>query len=184
MARVLVSLIVFALVAVVAGLLYIYSGAYNIAATEPHSDVVQWVLGTAQERSIRTHAETVDITVPSDSSTLRSGYRAYVDMCVVCHGAPGEDRGWMGQGLNPEPPDLARAAERLTADEIFWVLRHGIKLTGMPALASTHSDEEILELTAFVAHLPDMTEAEYQAWGSELDQPDAQRADDGHDHIH
>lgn len=158
--------------------------AYNIAATDPHSDLTQWLLRTTQERSIRAHAKSEDVVLPSDSSALLSGYRAYVDMCVVCHGAPGEDRGWMGQGLNPEPPDLTRAAERLTAEEVYWVLRNGIKLAGMPALSSTHSDEEILELTSFVEHLPTMSAAEYQEWGRRLDQPDAPHADDGHDHTH
>lgn len=186
MARIFLSLLVFVLLLVVAGLLYVYSGAYDIAATNDHFGLTRWILNTTKERSIRTHAGAENITLPTDSIALRRGYSAYQEMCVVCHGAPGQDRGWMGQGLNPEPPDLTLAAEAFKAEEVYWVLRNGIKLAGMPALSPSHSDEEILELTAFVEQLPGMSEAEYERWGRQeaQEQAGAPRADDGHDHVH
>ncbi len=164
------------------GLLYMYSGAYNIAATDRHTGLARWVLSTTQERSIRAHADDVEISLPADPATLRKGYQAFADMCVGCHGAPGQERGWIGKGMNPEPPDLDHAAKEFSASEIYWILQNGIKMAGMPALAPTHSAEEILELTAFVKQLPEMTEAEYQRLGqsasSETDHGD------GHDHTH
>lgn len=184
-AKILLALVLFLALLAGAGLAYVYSGAYNVAATADHSDLVRWVLETTQARSVRAHADAVTLTVPADSVSLRRGFQAYEQMCVVCHGAPGQERGWMGQGMTPTPPDLGYAAEEFSPEEIHWILRHGIKMAGMPALSPTHSEEEILELTAFVMQLPDMTEADYQA-SRPQEQPDAPSASDhdGHDHTH
>jgi mono/diheme cytochrome c family protein len=184
--KIVVALLVFAIVVLGLGPAYMYSGAYNIAATDEHTALMRWALSTTQEQSIRSHAEEVNITLPTDSAALRRGYQAHEEMCVVCHGAPGQERGWMGQGMNPRPPELSHAAEEFSADEIYWILRHGIKMAGMPALVPTHGEDEILELTAFVEQLPEMTEAEYQAWGQQQagDQEAEAEGGDGHDHTH
>jgi mono/diheme cytochrome c family protein len=184
-AKIIVALLVASLIVLGIGVAYLYSGAYNVAATDAHTDLMRWVLSTTQERSIRNHAADTAISLPTDSASLRNGYQAYAEMCAGCHGAPGQERGWMGKGMNPTPPDLDHAAEEFSAAEIYWTLRHGIKMAGMPALQPTHSEEEILELTAFVEQLPAMTDAEYRAW----DQPDENQASeaaggDGHDHTH
>jgi mono/diheme cytochrome c family protein len=187
-AKVVTALLAFVVVLIGLGLLYIYSGAYNIAATDEHTGLVRWALNTTQEQSIHARAGDVTISLPADSAALRRGFQAYTEMCVVCHGAPGQERGWMGQGMNPEPPDLSHAAEEFSAEEVYWIIRHGIKMAGMPALEPTHSEEEILELVAFVEQLPEMTEAEYQAWSEQQrqaqEQVQASEADDGHDHEH
>ena len=190
MIRFLVSFITFFLVLVVAVLIVVYTGVYNVAATSNDHDLVRWMLSTTQERSIKAHAprEDVSLTLPADSASMQRGFLAYRQMCEVCHGAPGQDPGWIGQGLNPEPPDLVEAAEAFTAEEVHWVLRHGIKMTGMPALSPTHSEEEILELTAFVMQLPSITAPEYAQWIRQeeqaADSSDAPPGHDGHDHAH
>lgn len=184
--KITIALLVFAMALIGLGLLYIYSGAYNIAATDEHTGLVRWALNTTQEQSIRSHAADVEISLPTDSVALRRGYQAYTEMCVVCHGAPGQERGWMGQGMNPKPPDLSHTAEEFSAEEVYWILRHGIKMAGMPALAPTHSEEEILELVAFVEQLPEMSEEEYQARGEQQRQAQEQETSEesGHTHDH
>ena len=183
-AKVIIAIFVFVVLLFGLGLIYVYSGAYNIAATDEHSGFVRWMLNTTQEQSVYAHADDVDISLPSDSVALHRGYEAYREMCVVCHGAPGQERGWIGKGLNPEPPDLSGAADAFRTEEIYWIIRHGIKMAGMPALEPTHSDEEIVELTAFVVQLSEMTEAEYRAWGGRADQEQATEVGDGHAHAH
>lgn len=171
------------------GLLYMYSGAYNIAATDEHTGVVRWMLNTTQVQSVRSHAEDVEgITLPSDSAALQRGLQSFQEMCVICHGAPGVERGWMGQGMNPTPPDLSEMAEMYSSEELYWIVANGLKMAGMPALSPTHSREEILEVVAFVEQLPQVSEQEYEALTSQLrqSQPATQQGqtDGQHGHTH
>lgn len=161
------------------------TGAVNVAATQPHLPVVHWFLDTLQERSVADRAGTAPI--PEDLSAphrVSRGLRHYHRMCVMCHGAPGVQPAWVGQGLNPNPPELWQAAEReigeADAARDFWVIKHGIRMTGMPALAPTHGDDEIWDLVAFLQHLPEMSPdayaSEVREAGLSLNTPG------GHDH--
>lgn len=142
------------------GLAFIYSGIYNVAATDEHTGLVRWALTSTTTRSIEARAG-ADPALPEGDEALRRGFLAYEAMCVDCHGAPGVERGWIGSGLQPTGPDLAAVAARRTPAQLLWAIEHGIKFTGMPALSPTHSQEEMLEVTAFVVRLKDMTASDY-----------------------
>ena len=161
---VLLTLVAMILVALAAGLLVIYSGAYNVAATEDHWDLTRWVLNTTQRHSVDERAEDVVGTVPQDSAEIQHGFEHFHAMCVQCHGAPGIDRGELGQGLTPVPPRLHRVADRWTDQELFWITKHGIRLAGMPAFGTTHSDQQLWGIVGFLRELEDMSAEEYARW--------------------
>lgn len=179
---IIVSLLMAAFVVAAAGLILVYSGSYNVAATDGHQGIVSDGLNLMKERSIRAHSEDVSVTPPTDSVSLQRGYQAHDEMCVPCHGAPGVERGWMGKGMNPQPPELADVAGAYSHAELYWTVRHGIKLAGMPAMEPTHEEAEMLEIVAFVDMLPDMTEEEYAEWGRTAAASEDTHA--GHDHEH
>jgi mono/diheme cytochrome c family protein len=84
-------------------------------------------------------------------------------MCVGCHGAPGKDPSEIGKGLRPRPPDLAKAALQLDKGELFWIVKNGIKMAGMPAFGATHRDRTIWNIVGFVQEqLPNLTAEQYQ----------------------
>ena len=146
-----------------AGALGIYWGLYNVAADEPHSQPVYSLLETVRDRSIA--VRTSDIDVPPDLSELgriASGAGQYVDMCSSCHLAPGMKRTEISRGLYPRAPELRRGS-RATPAEDFWVVKHGIKATGMPAWGVTHSDKLLWDMVAFVRKLPELSADEYEA---------------------
>lgn len=149
-------------VLVAGGLVFIYSGFYDVAASDPHTRLGRWALNTTQERSLAAHARQAPEPVEVDSALLVHGFEHYDAMCVVCHGAPGIDRGEFGQGMTPTPPDLVEEADAWTARELFWVVKHGIKLAGMPAFGPTHTDEELWAIVAAVRQLPELSPEEYQ----------------------
>ena len=185
--KILFGALLSVLILVGVGLILIYSGAYNVAATSEDGPLLRWVLNTTQERSIHARASDDEIAVRVDSATMQRGFRAYETMCVVCHGAPGVDRGWMGQGMYPLPPDLSDEAEEFTASELYWILSNGIKMAGMPALSPSHSEAEILELVSFVEHLPQVSAEDYQQLRDAQLQSTSTvaSADDGHTgHTH
>jgi cytochrome c len=92
--------------------------------------------------------------------------RFYNEACVYCHGAPGKDPTDIGKGLNPEPPYLPDVVARWSSAEPFWIAKNGIRMTGMPAFGSTHKDEEIWKVVAFVQRLPMVTEGDYVKIGT------------------
>lgn len=156
-----IKTVIFVLILLIAGLLvFIYSGTYNIAATEPHSLVVEWVFNTAKKYSIKKHSENIERPKLNDDALVRSGFDHYEDMCVGCHGAPGMEP---AKGFNPNPPALADVVEEFSATELFWVTKNGIKMTAMPAFGPSHSDQEIWSIVAFLKQLPDLNAEDYKA---------------------
>ena len=155
------SLAVTIALAVIGGLIFIYSGVFDIAASDPHWPITRWVFETARTRSIKAHA--AGIQAPpglDDPGKLLIGTEHFAAHCAVCHGAPGVPKGDIGRGLYPPPPDLAKAVPLYSPAELFWILKHGIKMTGMPAW-SDHSDEELWATVALLEKLPGMSEQDY-----------------------
>jgi mono/diheme cytochrome c family protein len=152
-----------------------YSGQYNVAADAPHWDVTTQALATIRERSIA--AQAADLTVPNlaDPALIALGAEHYAGMCTGCHLAPGVGDNEMRQGLYPQPPNLSQPRDRSPAQS-FWIIKHGLKMTGMPAWGVTHDDEAIWGLVAFLRQLPTMDAAAYAA----LTQDDG-AADHDHD---
>ena len=144
-----------------AGVAVIYSGIYDIAADAPHWGLASRLFETARERSIKAHAAGIKAPTGLDSEAMIiTGVDHFAAHCAVCHGAPGVPKGDIANGLYPAPPDLALSAARYSGGELFWIVRHGIKMTGMPGWAD-HSDEEIWAIVAFIRKLPGMTPEAY-----------------------
>ncbi len=155
------TLVVAAGLLAAAGVTFVYSGVYDVGATEPHWPLTAWVLQTARMRSIARHAAGLHPPPGLDSeATLLVGTDHFAAHCAVCHGAPGVPRGDIAEGLYPPPPDLKEASRRYTPGELFWILKHGLKMTGMPAW-SDHTDQELWATVAFLERLPTMSDADY-----------------------
>jgi len=142
---------------------FLYAGVYNIGADAPHSRFVYDALETLRERSVASYSS--GITPPTDLNAparVSAGAGLYNEMCTGCHLGPGVERSELSQGLYPAAPELAHGDE-LTAAEQFWVIKHGVKLTAMPAWGKTHNDQLIWDMVAFIRQLPKMNPAQYQA---------------------
>ena len=162
MKKVLIALEILIILIIGGALIFIYSGAYNIAATDPTSGIVGWVLETTRNQSVENYAE--DIRVPNlETLNKEEGFKMFDGMCVQCHGAPGVKRQEFAKGLDPKPPELSDAVSEWTTAELFWIIRHGLKMTGMPGFGPTHSEEQLWSTVAFLRTLPDMASEEYQS---------------------
>lgn len=155
--------VVLALVLVLGAAAFVYLGIYNIAADEPHSPPVYAMLKRLRDRSIQVHAR--GITPPGDLASAQrvsTGAGLYDEMCSGCHLGPGVEKSEISQGLYPQAPELART-QNLTPSEQFWIIKHGVKLSAMPAWGRTHSDPLIWDMVAFIRKLPSMTPEQYKA---------------------
>jgi len=157
------------LAAIAAALLVAFLGAFAIAVTglydfsadAPHWSGVEHAIAFARGRSVAAHAQGVAVP-PLTAAMAADGASDYDAMCTSCHLAPGMAENEMRPGLYPRPPLFDRFAA-LTAAEQFWAIKHGIKMSGMPAWGQTHSDAEIWNMVAFLQKLPGMTTAAYRA---------------------
>lgn len=168
---------------VVAGIIVaagvVYSGLLNVSALAAHSAPAQWLLHTTMVHSVKRRAAGIQVPPLDDPKRIQAGFGDFNDMCVACHGAPGVERSEIGLGLMPRAPDLAKAAARWSPNELFWILKHGVKMTGMPAFGPTHEDEELWTIVSFVRQLPHVSAAEYQALVAR-----AESMPSGHGHGH
>lgn len=140
----------------------VHMGSFDVAADTPHSQAVYWLMNTVRERSIAIRA--AGVAVPSDlteSKRIVSGAAQYAAMCSSCHLAPGMKRTEVSRGLYPRAPELRRGSD-LTPAEQFWVVKHGLKMTGMPAWGVTHDDEMLWDVVAFLRKLPELSADQYQ----------------------
>lgn len=185
-------LVVLAVVALAAGAGFVYSGVYNMAADEPHWAVTYELLETLRERSIA--ARIGDIEAPADLTDvarLRRGAGNYEAMCTGCHLKPGMDDSEIRKGLYPQPPNLAQAAahehgtdgDSHAAARQFWIIKHGVKASGMPAWSKGGMDDEtIWDMVALLQRLPALTGEDYAALVAASEGHSHAGANGGHDH--
>lgn len=153
----------FVVVAIAAGLTFVYFGFYDVAATAPHFGVTHRLLRLVMEQSVKRQARDIKVPQLDDPEKVHTGFRNFHAMCVTCHGAPGAGASEISKGLYPVAPDLAKAVQAWTSAELFVIIKRGIKMSGMPAWEPTHSGDEIWAMVAFLKVLPGMPTAEYQA---------------------
>lgn len=193
-------------IGVVASAGVVYSGVIDVSADTPHSPLVYRLFEVAREQSIdrrtRSLATPVDL---ADAERVRRGAGNYAAMCVECHLAPGKANSEIRMGLYPAPPDLSQPAKTRSdaAARQFWIIKHGIKASGMPAWSKGGiEDEAIWDMVAFLQKMPVLSAEQYGALvesseghshggiaGAEAMHADDERApsarnSDGHEHSH
>jgi len=151
----------FAVGALIAGALVLYAGAYNVAATQPHWRVTNWLLHTELHRSVERQARKIHAPPLDDTAFIERGFALYRGNCVPCHGAPGIAPEPFALGLVPPPGNLVFVAREWRPAELYWVVRHGVKATGMPAWAYRLPDRDLWAVVAFLQQLRTLSPADY-----------------------
>lgn len=160
MKNVLLTLAGLLLAGVVAALGIAFSGLYNVGADDAHWSVTTRFLEMARNQSVWRRAKAVQPPDLTEPALVLKGAGQYAAMCTACHLAPGMPETQVFRGLYPRPPRLDK--ERLDARYAFVVIKHGLKMTGMPAWGGDHGDEAVWSLVAFINQLPGMTPQQYR----------------------
>jgi cytochrome c553 len=146
----------------VGGFLLVWSGIYNIAASRGHWAVVEWALQFGMKNSVKRRAQGIK-PPPLDHPDLHSlGAGHFHRACVHCHGAPGTPSDLTAQQALPPPPDLTLVSKEWKDRELFWIVKHGIKYTGMPAWVVQDRDDEVWAVVAFLKRLPELDPDSYR----------------------
>jgi mono/diheme cytochrome c family protein len=161
MKTVLLTLLIAAALAVVGAFAFVRLGLYDTSATVPHTQPVYSLLDATKRYSVRRRAAGLETPPMTDPARLALGAACYRQHCAQCHGGPGASREPVGSSLQPVPGPLVDAARRWKPREVYWITRHGVKMSGMPAWELRLSDAELWAVAAFVNRLGDLSPADY-----------------------
>ena len=145
---------------------FFFGGYYSVAGTAEDPAIVRWALIQVRSASINRYATDVPPASVNDPASVQAGAKAYSVLgCANCHGAPGVNWAKFSEGLHPDPPDLKEVVDHRSPSQLFWVVKNGINMTGMPSFALAGAkDDEIWSVVAFLKKLPSFKDAEYKAW--------------------
>lgn len=139
----------------------VYSGLYHIGATRQHFQPVHSLLEEGMTHSVRRHARDVVAPPLDNPAMVQRGAILFSTYCTACHGAPGVAPDAAGLGMQPVPGPLVDAAARWHPRELYWITRHGIKMSGMPAWEFRLPEQDLWAVVAFVELLPELSPADY-----------------------
>jgi mono/diheme cytochrome c family protein len=140
---------------------FVGSGVYNIGADDHHTRIVLTIIEQLRNRSVAVRAHGIEVPNLSDPKNIAAGAQHYAALCIGCHLAPGVRKSEIRAGLYPHPPDLAEE-DVDDAQRAFWIIKHGIKMSAMPAWGKTLDDAAIWDIVSFVRQMPMMTPEAYQ----------------------
>ena len=146
--------------------IFFFGGYYSVATTAKAPRVVHWALATVRMASVGRHATEEPPTALDTPAMQRAGARAYSERgCINCHGGPGVEWAKFSEGLRPDPPDLRDLVKERTPAQLFWVIKNGINMTGMPNFGEA-PDQELWSIVAFLKKLPAVSDEEFKTWSA------------------
>ncbi|MGE0749723.1 MAG: cytochrome c [Variibacter sp.] len=164
--RILATIGALAILIGIGAAVFFFGGFYSVAGTAEDPGIVRWALIQVRTASINHHAQDQAPASLSDPSSVQAGAKAFAALgCSTCHGAPGVKWEKFSEGLHPDPPDLKEVVDHRSPAQLFWVVKNGINMTGMPSFALAGAkDPEIWSVVAFLKKLPSVSEDDYRAW--------------------
>ncbi|TKT76153.1 c-type cytochrome [Aquamicrobium sp. LC103] len=145
-----------------AAVLFAWSGIFDVSASSGHWKITEWFLHFAMRSSVRTHALAVKAPDELPRHALKPAAGHFARGCAICHGAPGEPRSPAALRILPPPPDLAGIVDEWTDPQLFQIVKHGVKYTGMPAWPTQERDDEVWAMVAFLRELPGLDAERYR----------------------
>ncbi|MDP1663559.1 MAG: c-type cytochrome [Methylobacter sp.] len=141
-----------------------YSGIYSVAASAGHPDWLDWFFALGKRRSVIVNSMTIDAPVLDLAELVPLGAAHFQGGCATCHRTPGQALNPVYDQMLPPPPDLKTHAPMWTREQLFWIVRHGIQFTGMPAWSGQDRDDEVWAVVAFLEVLPLMEAGDYRQY--------------------
>lgn len=144
------------------GFLGAASGIIPIKASSGHWAITRWFLQFSKQRSLATHTFGMESPSLDDPSLVLKGAGTYETNCRPCHGSPSVPYPRVAQHMTPPPPHLRLTISNWEAEELFYIVKHGIKFTGMPAWPARQRDDEVWAMVAFLQKFPTLKDDEYR----------------------
>jgi cytochrome c553 len=144
------------------GFLFAWLGLVPVAASSGHWRVTEWLLRFTMSNSVATRSLGIDAPPLEDPALALRAAGHYATGCEPCHGAPGKAQSPIVDMMTPKPPTLPLKVEKRTPEQLFWIVKHGIKYTAMPGWVALQREDEVWAMVAFLLRLPQITPDEYR----------------------
>ncbi|QEG01315.1 Cytochrome c-552 precursor [Stieleria maiorica] len=145
----------------VLGIFALVTGIVPVKASSGHWPITHWILDFASDRSISTHSAGIEVPMLDEPGMLTLGAGTYQSNCQWCHGRPGSVQPRATSRMTPAPPFLPDVVDHWETHQLFYIVKHGIKFTGMPAWPTEQRDDEIWPLVAFLKQAGGMSAQSY-----------------------
>lgn len=157
---------ILAVIVGIAALVFFFGGFFNVAATNPEPAPVSWALIKVRMASVDRNATTPPPAGYDTPEKIQAGAKAYMARgCTNCHGGPGVEWQKFSEGLRPDPPDLTKIVKEREPRQLFWVVKNGINMTGMPSFGAIKTDDQtIWRVVAFVRKMSIVSADDYKTW--------------------
>jgi mono/diheme cytochrome c family protein len=159
----LLTLLLAAGLGAAAGFALYRSGLYDIGATAQHLQPVYSLLENGMRHSVRHHARKLAVPSLGEPAQLLRGAGLYREHCAQCHGGPGTAPSPHGMSMQPVPGPLVDATARWRPQDLYWITRHGIKMSGMPAWEARLDEADTWAVVAFLTRMPGLDARAYRA---------------------
>jgi mono/diheme cytochrome c family protein len=145
--------------------LFISLGLMPANADSPPSFLEKWMAQTSLRAALNKDAPSTPNPVVLNDENLISGIQLYAVNCAVCHGASDGKASNIAMGLYQHAPQFVQHGVEDDPDgKIYWKIKHGIRLTGMPSFGGTLSENELWQLTLFLKHMDSLPPASGKVW--------------------
>ena len=152
------------LIIVIGGYIMLRTGMVDMSADQTPSRLERRLGGTALDASVAKRAADLKNPLEANDANLLEGMHIYVQNCAECHGDPKEQESRFGEALNPHAPQFMKNAPDMPENENFYIAKHGVRLTGMPAWGKLYSDDQLWKVTSFLSHMEKLPPAVEQEW--------------------
>jgi mono/diheme cytochrome c family protein len=160
------------LVAIATGV-YLVSrlGLYPIGADNPPSQLERMLAARAMDVYADKHKPDVNNPVAATPDNLIEGAKEYEEHCAVCHGGAQARISPLNNKFSPPVPQLINRVPHDPEPWLFWVTKHGVRMTGMPAWDGILTDDEIWKTVAFIKQSGSLPAEVESAWRAASETP-------------
>ena len=152
------------LVIAIGGYCFLKFGMFNTNADQTPSRLERRMAGTAVDASVEKRAADLKNPLEANDANLLEGMHIYVQSCAGCHGSPKEPDAVFGSSFNPHVPQFMKRAPDMPDNENFYITKHGVRMTGMPAWGKLFDDDKLWKVTTFLSHMDNLPPAIDQEW--------------------
>jgi mono/diheme cytochrome c family protein len=152
------------LVIAIGGYCYLRLGMVNMAADQTPSQLENRLAHTGLDNAVEKQAAELKNPLQPTDDVLLEGMHIYRQTCEGCHGGPKEPSSTFGDAFNPHVPQFMKRAPDMPDNENFYITKHGVRLTGMPAWGKLFDDDKLWKVTTFLSHMDKLPPAVDQAW--------------------
>lgn len=142
--------------AAIAGFVLLQRGYFPANADAEPSKIEVFLADMAVESYVKTQSKDLRSPFTASNEVLLKGLKNYQTNCAGCHGSPAQKDATFANSFYPKAPQFANQTHRMPEAELFWITKHGIRMSGMPAFGTMLSDEEIWKIALFLHRLDNL----------------------------